>query len=337
MSVNSVHRWTDAENVALQAALDHACKQPFHNLAKSTRDVLVHMENAGITTMTTNRIRSKITTISGKVGKTGSQYIRWLIDTQNVVEDYRDKVDCETRSPSFSDITELSDPPSPRIEPPEVEITPDLRPKGITNISEQRPQTQQKETKAINNPSTSPIDLDLQELYRYKVHEQPPLHETVKYRMRDITRELKDGIDAFIIFRSVSIVGSENLNAEAIALSEFILWHMPHSELVTNLDNLFGGLGMGAKTVMRMYAAAALCKWVFHDFNDLPFPRPSHDLKGTFLFGLCKCYKVLSTSSRLLVTDIWYSATGHPQDGRKRGASTLAAERGAADTPGSCR
>ncbi|KEF57013.1 uncharacterized protein A1O9_07203 [Exophiala aquamarina CBS 119918] len=248
-------RWTAAEETAFRTATEQISKHPFESLDKFRSDVRSHMEASGLNEMSYNRVRGKFDKMGKAVGKTGGQYIQSLIDGATVVNDDRETVDRENRRPSFSVMTESS-----TLDP-------------LNGASEHSPTLQRREN-ALNSTSPGAIDMELKEAYRYKVHEQPPLHETVKWRMRDILRDLNGGIDAFMVIRSVSTVGSDGLNTEAIALSELMFWNIPLNELATNLDNLFGGLGMTAKTTSYE-----------DDFDNLPFPRPSHDLRATFLFG----------------------------------------------------
>lgn len=295
--------WSGTELAALQAAIGHVTQQPFQSLSKFATAVESHMIGSEVATKNVKQILSRLTTMARKSdSRTTTDYVRSLFRTESLTDDNRDEMDNEVGTPSISDFSEGSDAPSQTEEPAR------LLEKEIIRPPQQPPQQRPRPRQALARPNDAP-DLDLQEFYRSRMYGPPPLHTTVKQRVRQIMRDLDAGIDCFKICHSVPNVTSQNLNSEAIDLSNFILWKKAPNQLAANLDNLFSGPGLSAKVVMRMYGAAALCNWVFRDFKSLPFPPAVHDVfKNTLLFEARKYQTFLLASSSLPRADIFYSS-----------------------------
>lgn len=150
---------------------------------------------------------------------------------------------------------------------------------GLTGTQEYQ------DVKIILEPYERSLILTIRSFLRDKGYEAPPDHSKVDDSLYIILREVDRGIAAFMESHHVAQVPARWLTEDSLHLGRTIVENLREDRGKSSLDILWADPNMSMDLVLRVYAAAAIYKWILRDLENEPACgeiQPSYQRLGLF-------------------------------------------------------
>ena len=115
------------------------------------------------------------------------------------------------------------------------------------------------------------------------IHDHPPDHEHIRDTLEKAREETEQGIKCFLLARPPARLTPSSMTDSAKDLSCLLLRGGEGRSLESGLYTLYSGPGMTVEILLRVYAAAAIYRWVFlwsDERWDVPMPSEMCKLMG---------------------------------------------------------
>ncbi len=140
------------------------------------------------------------------------------------------------------------------------------------------------------------------------IHDHPPDHEHIRDTLEKAREETEQGIKCFLLARPPARLTPSSMTDSAKDLSCLLLRGGEGRSLESGLNTLYSGPGMTVELLLRVFAAAAIYRWVFLWSDERwDVPLPSEMCK---LMGVCEQCKSRPEISLLRLTPNFTSESG---------------------------
>lgn len=137
----------------------------------------------------------------------------------------------------------------------------------------------------ILEPHELSLILTIRSFLRDKGYEPPPDHSKVDDSLYCILREVDRGIATFMKCHPVPQVPAACLTEDCLGVGRTIAESLGGGCAKSSLDALWADPNMSMELVLRVYAAAAIYKWILQDFENETTSseiQPSYQRLGLF-------------------------------------------------------
>ncbi|KAJ9497808.1 hypothetical protein H2202_006841 [Exophiala xenobiotica] len=128
------------------------------------------------------------------------------------------------------------------------------------------------------------------------IHDHPPDHEHIRDTLEKAREDTEQGIKCFLLGRPPVRLTPSSMTESAKELSCLLLREGGGRRLESGLKTLYSGPGMTVELLLRVYAAAAMYRWVFlwsDESWDVPIPS-----------GMCKILGIYEQLNQDLIAKI---------------------------------